>query len=92
MPKDSLSSSHKRWAGRQRVQNQTVWTLSVGNLQARCVRNGDKDFVVQGRGDKGWTENIGSGEDPVELLRRVTASKGVANAVEQQAALAKEGA
>jgi len=33
-----------------------------------------------------------AGEDPVELLRRVTASKGVANAVEQQAALAKEGA
>lgn len=67
--------------GRTAMAQRVVWQLEIGPLRARCVGIGVNAFEVYGRTDRGWTDKIGDGPDPVELLRKVTASTGVRKAI-----------
>jgi hypothetical protein len=71
-----------RVAGREAVAAKTVWQLDLGPVRARCVRQGEAEYVVQGRMSNGWTTVILRGTDPVELLRQVAGSIGVRKAIE----------
>jgi hypothetical protein len=63
--------------GKTAVEASKAWELHVGELAARCLKT-DDGYIVQGRTAKGWTAEIGRGSDPLDLLRSVVASKGVA--------------
>jgi hypothetical protein len=77
-------ASHRRWEGRAATAEKTVWTVAIGDFQARCLRR-EKDYLVQMRGPKGWTEVLGCGPDPSSLLRRVVGSDFAATAISKRA-------
>jgi hypothetical protein len=82
--------------GRTAVARRTVWQLEVGPLRMRCIATsvectyeGDpikptSAYIVQSRDPKnGWTGVVGAGDDPAELLRRVSGSASVAKFVQK---------
>lgn len=84
-----------RVAGREAVARRTVWQLDIGAFRVRCVAspverddNGEpikpaSAYVVQNRDPKnGWTNMVGAGDDPAELLRRLVGSAGVAEFIQ----------
>jgi len=83
MPQESAMRA--RVDGRAKVAARTVWTLEIGALTARCLRQDDGTFIVQGRTSKGWTAEIGKGADAQTLLVCVVKSKGVATALAAKA-------
>lgn len=78
-----MSASHRRWDGRQKMMERTVWTLHVGALQVRCVHGepGQTKYVLQGRSSKGWNLTVGGGDDARRLLQMIANSKGAADAL-----------
>lgn len=71
-----------RVAGKQAVALRTVWQIQAGLLALRCVADVDGGFVVQARQASGW-EHLASGDDALELLRRVIRSKAIARSVDE---------
>lgn len=69
--------------GREAVAKRTVWSLEIGPVRARCLWRG-RDFVVQIRGPKGWNPEVGHGKDALALLRTVTRSKGLEDALAEK--------
>jgi hypothetical protein len=69
--------------GKTKTAARTAWSLEIGPLRARCLREDDGSYVVQGRTEKGWSTEIGKGTDPLVLLKTVANSKGVARILGQ---------
>jgi hypothetical protein len=74
------SAMRARVAGKERTAARTVWSVEIGPLRARCLRDGD-GYLVQGRTERGWSDEIARGTGPLDLLRLIVGSVGVAKAV-----------
>src|SRR5271167_1278585 len=92
----SDSAVRARVAGREAVARRTVWQLDIGPFRMRCVASpvetGDNGepikpasaYIVQNRDPKdGWTNIVGTGDDPAELRRRVSGSAEVAKFIQK---------
>lgn len=65
-----------RVAGKQAIEARTIWALEAGYgapVRVRCLRRDEGGYVVQARTSKGWTEEIATGDDPWDLLKRACA-------------------
>lgn len=78
------SALRARVSGRERVAQNTIWSLTVRELRFRCIATAG-DYVIQVRHSTGWKELI-PGADPMVLLRRAATSGSVRRAI----AMAKE--
>lgn len=77
-----MEAAHRRWAGRFKVVENTVWEVTVrapdhqSELRTRCLKLPNGAYTVQHRTEKGWEALIG-GNDPRELLGTLALSTGV---------------
>jgi len=60
-----------RVAGKQATAARKAWELEAGPARFRCLLEADGSYVVQARGSKGWSTQVATGTDPVELLRKL---------------------
>lgn len=60
-----------RVEGRTKVAERTAWELDVAGFRLRCLKEPGSGYVVQARGERGWTEKVTRKDDPAGKARRV---------------------
>jgi hypothetical protein len=61
--------------GRNKVAQQTVWSMDVQGVRTRCLRHDDATYEVQFLIQARWTKRVATGADPWELLKQVAGSQ-----------------
>lgn len=80
--------ANRRRAGRDVVAQRTIWHITIGAFQARCLYKAQGRFIVQARIAGRWTEpSTFHGADPHALLEAVVASKAIEKSVKTASAV-----
>lgn len=80
---DDDAGVRARVAGKLAASARTAWALEAGDGRFRCLREPNGSYVVQARGTKGWSVQVTTGTDPVELLRKLVGTPTVAALIQK---------
>lgn len=61
---------HARAAGKARIREQIIWSLTLGDLELRCLKPRDGNgYEVEANSEDGWIFVV-TGSDPLTLIRQ----------------------